>query len=283
MQFCRCMLLTLQIVIGASLSFLPTLTLAQTPETSTAQTQQTEDEFHWEVDLGLVVEHSRGRIRDLDYTNLDIQPSLWVAGGVYYKRFFVESAPIQGRNLTLGYTLRRTNSMQLNLIAGSWFGPISEEYQDEGTALNGIQERESTIEAGIELIYQFKDVDMHLRVMHDALARHKGSIVSIDMSKPLFTKTMLIQPTLGVTYISSNTTDYYYGISAAEATVDRPEYTAGSAWALSARVYVERPLSESWSIIGTASYSHASHEVHDSPIVNTPDAYNVSLGALWVF
>ena len=257
------------------------IALAEEKEQASETTEK--DEFHWEVDLGMVLNHRKALIDGLKYEENDINVLLWLSGGLYYKNFFIESTPRTGRPLTIGYTIKQTEDKQFNLITGSWFGPIMEDEQETTHILDGIKDRKTSMEAGVELNYRFDDIDIQVRLLHDVLSRHKGSIAGINVSKAFYTKTMLILPTLGLNYISENAVDYYYGIDTDEVTPIRPEYKPNGAWISNIHIYIERPLSESWSIIGTAGYYKVSDSISDSPIVNNDAGYNFSLGALWVF
>lgn len=240
-------------------------------------------EFHWEVDVGFVLNHRRDVIDTNHESNADLQANLWLSGGVYYGRFFLESAPVLSRPLTFGYTLKQTEHQQINLITGSFFEQISAADQTRGNRLDGILTRKPSTEGGVEINHQLGDTLYNLRLMHDLLGRHNGTIFSAQMSRPFFTATTLIQPAIGIAYINSNATDYYYGVAAEEVRENRPTYRPGSAWIASASVYLERPINDSWSAVTRLSYSHASSNITNSPLVNRDGSYNIHLGVMWVF
>lgn len=242
------------------------------------------DDFHWEVDLGLVLNHQKALIEGIYDIDAKIDLNLWLSGGLYYKNFFMESTPKRERSLVLGYTLHESKEKQINLITSSRFFPFSEEDQDEGNhKLDGIKPRDGSMELGLELNYRFADYDTQFQILHDALSVHHGSLLSVNISKPIFTANTMFLPSIGAAFITQNAIDYYYGVDFDEATLTRPEYTPSSSWAANVRLYVERPISESWSFISSASFTYVGKEISDSPLVDNDYGYNINIGVLWVF
>ncbi|MFD2168269.1 MipA/OmpV family protein [Thalassotalea euphylliae] len=243
-----------------------------------------ESGFHWELDLGVVAFYQQSLIESLAEYDKEIGINVVASGGIYFDNFFAEVAPYSGRPFTFGYTLHKSETRQLNLVAESHFFEISEEEQENGNLLDGINTRESSMEVGVEYFGILKKYDFRLTLLHDALNEHNGTIARADISRPYFTKYVMFVPGISVTYIDENATDYYYGVSPEEATSYRPAYKADSALITTARLYVERPIDEDWSVIAAASYSAFSDAINDSPIVNNRnEAYNISVGVLWTF
>lgn len=242
------------------------------------------DEFHWEVDLGLVLNKQKALIEGIGEIDSGVDLDLWLSGGLYYKNFFMESSPKRERSLALGYTLDETEERQINLIASSRFFPFSAEDQIAGNnKLDGIKARSGSMEMGVELNYRFKHYDAQIQVLHDALSVHNGSLLSVNISRPLFTANTIFIPSIGAAYISRNATDYYYGIDADEATATRPEYSPRDSWAANVRLYIERPVSKRWSFVGAISFVYVGEEISNSPIIDNDYGYDVRVGVLWVF
>ena len=238
----------------------------------------------WQLDLGLAAQHRKGLINSLDRDDDNASLVALVSGGLYYDKFFVEGSPFGRHPLTLGYTLKQTDSTALNLIGLSWFPTISEDDQEQGTLLNGINKRLASFEVGVEYVKRFTQSDVRIRALHDGLGRHDGYLFSFDYGRPMFTEDWLIMPSWGFSYLSENAVDYYYGVRAGEATTARPEYKPGDAWGITARIYAERPMGRNWTLFGFASYSRFSDAVTDSPLVTAQDGtHNVTIGVLWSF
>ncbi len=251
---------------------------------NTVFAQDSEATFIGQGDLGLAMQFSSGLIENLDQNDGTLTPSVLISGGLYYGNFFVEATPFGQNPLTLGYSIARDNDYQINIVGQSSFQEISERQQEQGSLLDGLLIRRSSFEIGVEYLTQFSEGDLRLRVLSDALNRHNGQLFSADYSRAFFTRSLLILPSIGVTYISENATDFYYGIAESETTTSRAAYTAESGWIVSARLYVERPLAKDWTLFGFASYSHFNDSITDSPIVTVNDGtYNLAVGVLWSF
>ena len=261
------------------------LTFAVNANTNTSEEEQYADQggFHWELDLGLLVSQRKILVESLiEDDGVDLNAV--ISGGVYFDNFFAEFAPFSGRPFTAGYTLYRKETRQLNIIAESNFYEISEEAQESGNLLDGINEREDSMEVGVEYFGIYKKYDFRVKLLHDGLGRHKGTIGSLELSRPIFTRHVMFVPGFTLAYYDNNATDYYYGVSKDEVTPSRSAYQADSAWIATARLYVERPMGDDWSFIGAASYSFVSNEIMDSPIVaHNQNPYSISVGVLWTF
>lgn len=247
--------------------------------------ESTETKIEWQVDLGLTVNYNRHFIEGLTERDDSFGLSPFVSGGVYYGKFYAEASPNTLHPLTFGYVLHDSDSHQFNLVAESWFFEISEENQSEDSSnLDGIITRKASFEAGVEYISTNHKYDFRVRLLHDALGRHNGTVATIEMARPIYTETTLWLPALSIAFVSSNAVDYYYGVHASEVRVGRPEYTAGSAYITAAQLYVERPFGERWSIIGFAGIALPSRNITESPLV-TPrsNGFNVGVGAIWTF
>ncbi|UAA38416.1 MipA/OmpV family protein [Paraneptunicella aestuarii] len=275
-KLATCLLLLISLALSITAN-------ANATESETTNAPVNEEDFHWEVDVGLLLKHSQTLIDGLKYESSDADLDLWLSGGAYYKNFFIESTPRMGRPITIGYTLKRTKDIQFNLITGTWFGPIREDQQKDTHILDGIKNRNPSLEAGIEMSYRFDEVNLNIRMLHDILSEHNGSLLSVNVSKAFYTKTMMILPTIGLSYLSENAVDYYYGIDEDEATPTRPVYQPSGTWVASLHLYLERPLSETWSVISTAGYFTVGDSLSNSPIVQHDYGYNISVGVLRVF
>ncbi|MCY7294783.1 MipA/OmpV family protein [Alteromonas sp. a30] len=242
------------------------------------------DDFHWEVDLGVVLSQRKSVVQSLDKVNFDADLKLWFSGGAYYKNIFIESTPNRNNQLTLGYTLVNTPKKQINLITSSWFYPFSASDQKSSSQrLDGIKKRKRTSEVGLEYNTLKYGFDTQFRVLHDAFSVHNGTIINLNIGKSLFTKTFYIRPSIGLAYITQNATNYYYGIDADETTNSRSEYHPSGDWIAAARLYLDRPINEHWSFVAAFNLAYVGNEISRSPIVDSSYSYDINFGVLWAF
>ncbi|MCC2614982.1 MipA/OmpV family protein [Aestuariibacter halophilus] len=242
------------------------------------------DDIEWQLDIGLALSYGQTLIEGMYRNDRQLALSLLLSGGVYVDDFFIESSPLSQHPLTLGYVVHADNKQQVNLIAESWFSTIDAEEQYDTQVLDGLDARNASLEVGVEYLTTIGKMDLRVRLLHDALGRHGGGLFSAELARQYYTRHALWMPSLGITVVSSDAVDFYYGVRPHEATLTRPVYTGSTAWIGSARLYAERPLGEDWSLIGFAGYAFFSDGIADSPIVgDRNDTFRVGMGVLWSF
>ncbi|NMP32432.1 MipA/OmpV family protein [Thalassotalea sp. M1531] len=246
--------------------------------------QDSADKMYWEVDVAFLLTYRKIIIPDIVEREKKISAAINLSGGFYYKDFFVEAAPLSGRPFTIGYSLFSDESQQVNLITESLFFKLDEDSQESGNMLDGINERKSSMEVGVEYFSILKKNDIRLKLLHDGLNRHNGTIATFEISRPFFTKHFMLVPGIAVSYVDDNAADYYYGVSREEVRSFRPEYHAKGSVISTVRVYLERPLNDSWSIVASGKYSYFGEGIADSPLVQgREDNYSFNFGVLWTF
>lgn len=249
-----------------------------------ANAEQPSPQWHWEIDLGVAVGYSQVLIESLHQHDRELSLTPLAAGGVYYRKLFIESTPMTNRPLTFGYSLLKRDNQQLNLIAESLFVEISEHEQERGHKLDGIDSRHASLEVGLEYYQALSQFDLRFSYLHDALGNHKGNYLSAELAYPIYTQQSLFLPSVSLEYLDSRIVDYYFGVAAHEATAHRPTYSPGGAWRTGIKLYVEHPLNASWSVLGMLKYAHVSDNISTSPLVSSrADTYSMQLGVLWSF
>lgn len=246
--------------------------------------QSNASDMYWEIDLGFLLTYRKILIPDILEREEKLTSSINLSGGYYYKDFFVEASPLSGRPFTIGYSLYSDDSHQVNIITESLFFTLNEDSQEQGFMLDGINERKSSMEVGVEYFAILKKNDVRFKVLHDGLGRHHGTVASVEVSRPFFTKHFMFVPGIAISYIDSNAADYYYGVSRQEATAFRSEYQAKASVISTARMYLERPINDSWSIVASGNYSYFSEGIGNSPLTQGRNkTYSFSVGVLWTF
>lgn len=247
-------------------------------------TSNEQNSWEWALDVGVAASYGRGLINDAIDLDEEVRLALLLSGGAYYGDFYVESNPTTHHPLTIGYVLDRQQSHEINLVVESYFYTIEDEHPEVENSLTGINIRRSSLEAGIEYITSFNNIDVRTRLLHDVLSRHSGGIASVEIARAYFTRHYFILPTFSVTYLSKNAVNYYYGVSEDEVTSERALYSAGDGLIGTFSVYIERPLDERWSLVSYAGYSMVNNAIANSPLVQRrDDAFRIGLGVLWSF
>jgi len=260
---------------------------AEPPKAPTADLKESldEDESYWELDAGAMVNFSRSYIKGINHNeDGNAGVNILVSGGYYYKNFFVETHPLIGRPFTIGYSLQRTKRFVVNVIAESLFIGFDEDSQNHGDYLTGINERKTSLDFGLEASYSHKYGEARVRMMHDVSNTHKGYMVAFDYAYPIFHKRWVFWPSYGISWISDDTTDYYFGIDENEVRFDRPVYTPSSAITQRVSMYAAYQYNTHLSFIAHGAYAIFSNNINDSPLVKpNDDTYTIGMGVMWSF
>lgn len=133
--------------------------------------------------------------------------------------------------------------------------------------LVGIADRKWAIELGPTIGYRSWPVHINWTYWGEVTGRHSGFASDVAFAYPIDLDRGFIVPRLIATYESAEHGQYYYSVTAAEATPARPAYTPGSTWNTSAEVRVGYELSPEWLLTATVGAEWLGSEITDSPIV----------------
>ena len=97
-------------------------------------------------------------------------------------------------------------------------------------------------------------------------------------------KRWVIWPSYGISWISDDSTDYYFGIDEDEARPDRPVYTPNSAITHKLSIYAAYQYNTHLSLISYGDYVVFSNNINDSPLVSpNDDSIRIGMGVMWSF
>jgi len=271
------------------LIFITSFTLSATEQpihnTEDIKKNLDDDNSYWELDLGLSINFDKHYIQGINkHEDGDFTGSVILSGGYYYRDFFIEVSPLIGRPFTFGYSLQRTKHFVVNLIAESLFQGFSEKSQHFGTQLTGINNRKTSLDGGIEVYYSYEYGETRFRALRDISNTHQGYIIAFDYAYPIFLKRWTVWPSYGISWLSEDTTQYYFGIDTNETAINRPAYKPQSAFTNKLNLYIAYQINSYLSVVGYGDYTLFSHNINQSPLV-TPNnnSYRLGLGVMWSF
>lgn len=137
----------------------------------------------------------------------------------------------------------------------------------ESPALAGLEERDATLDAGFSLTSTRAWGVASLKAVGDVLGVHEGFEVSASYEYPMQLGSWVVSPSIGVSWLSEELVDYYYGVRTSEAMPDRPAYFGDSAINASAGVNAVYRLGTNWDLLAGMQYVRFSGEITDSPII----------------
>ena len=180
--------------------------------------------------------------------------------------------------VSAGYLLSNGDHYRFSLLVQPIFNRLS---ASDSPQLAGIQTRQWSLAggAGLDLFGdwgQFKT-----NVFHDLLHRNNGTGASAEYQYSFHLGGWSLTPGIGLRWENANLTNYYYGVSPAEAIPGRPAYSPGSATSPYASIGLSTAISEHWQFHGDLSYTHFASAIHDSPIVDRSGSPTIFIGFVY--
>lgn len=138
----------------------------------------------------------------------------------------------------------------------------------DSPALAGMADRNSSWEGGFSLGGENDLGFAELTWFHDLLDNSNGTKVRLELGKFIETGRWTMSPSVLAIWLSGDFNNYYYGVTADEATASRPAYTAGAGLDLAAQTYVMYDINKRWHILGNLRADYLASAITDSPIVD---------------
>ncbi len=163
------------------------------------------------------------------------------------------------------YGLAGTGPWRLAASASYRIGVYEEE---DSLALAGMEDRESTLLAGLGFRYEIPGgVNLSLRYAHDVLDKIGGGSATARVSKGFQAGWFRFAPQLQINWLSADLTNHDFGVAPEEASFTRPAYNTGSSISYEAGLGSFIELTEDWRIFLSISAEFLPDEISDSPIV----------------
>jgi outer membrane protein len=199
----------------------------------------------------------------------------------YGKRFFLES-------LEPGVTLYESDANTFNLIATPGFDRVFFSRHDLQNVVVPfsiappsfarvvaeqsfpVGQRHTTYLAGPEWMFRHNDFIGQVSALYEVTGRHKGYELRAAVSAPLIQSKQSLVINAGLTWKSSATVDYYYGV--------KDLYRPDGALSPFVKLSYSLPLSPRWTLIAFAHYEYLADSIVDSPIVSDREVVTAFAG-----
>jgi MipA family protein len=196
-------------------------------------------------------------------------------------------------NGDIGWFMATGSDWSANLIAGvggerSFFSALNDSpvgfAPDGPTGLNGqpanndphtdgsypepeAPDRDYIIDGGLEVLYQWGRSELQVQLLTDISDRSNGQEVWVSWALPQQWGRFSFHPSIGVTWMSANTANYYYGVKKSEAQPGLPAYEVNDAFNYFARLSMSYQLTEHWQVVSVLQYEQLADDIADSPSV----------------
>lgn len=153
----------------------------------------------------------------------------------------------------------------------------------DASILNGMEKRKGSIWMGPSVTWNNNLGRVTAKLLADASGNSNGQQFSLEASKTYRYDKFSFTPRFGVTWLSANYVDYYYGVKANEARPDRLAYEGKSATNISAGVTTNYEVTNNQSIMLDVGFTKFGSGVTDSSLVDTSTVPEVRIGYLYRF
>lgn len=148
--------------------------------------------------------------------------------------------------------------------------------------LAGIRTRVWTVDGGVRFSLDEPWGRASATALHDLLDRNNGTTLSLGYEYPIaLGRGARLTPGMGLEWESANLTNYYYGVSTAEALPNRPAYSPGPALDPSVHLDLAMPLSPHWRLGAGVSYTRFGSSIRESPLIDRPGSLAVVISLAW--
>jgi outer membrane scaffolding protein for murein synthesis (MipA/OmpV family) len=179
-----------------------------------------------------------------------------------------------------GVHLFKNDALQFNLYARYRFQKLD---PDSHVFYQGLEERKQSLDAGIQAGLTQDWGELKFSWVTDTLDRHNGEEVRLSYRYRFVHGPWSFSPYLSWTWQDDNLTDYYFGVSEAEARPDRPAFSAGESQWLGFGMNTAWQLSDRIVLFGNFGFAGTETEVIESPLLEEAGFSQVFLGGTYIF
>lgn len=144
-------------------------------------------------------------------------------------------------------------------------------------------DRDYVIDGGLELLYQWHESELQVQLLTDISDKHHGQEVWVSWALPQQWGRFSFHPSIGVTWMSADTANYYYGVKESEAQPGLPAYDVNDAFNYFARLSMSYRLTEHWQLVSVLQYEQLADDIADSPSVVDDHVVTSFLGLYYEF
>lgn len=174
----------------------------------------------------------------------------------------------------VSYDLIQADNSRLSLRAA----PRFQGYDDsDSDFFEGMQDRDSSVDAGLGFNYDRDDWKFEAAAMVDALGKSDGYELSTKVGRVFRKGPIFLEPSLALSYLDDNNVDYYYGVREGEQTDFRAAYKGDATINATIGFSVSTPILFGGFTRLAMQHTWNGSNINDSPLVNSDSQWSVQL------
>ncbi|MDH4047254.1 MAG: MipA/OmpV family protein [Gammaproteobacteria bacterium] len=147
----------------------------------------------------------------------------------------------------------------------------------------GLEKREQSLDTGLQMSLNQKWGGLKLTWLAGALNRHNGQEVELAYRYRYDAGPWSISPYISWSWQNDNLTNYYFGVSEAEARPDRPAFVPGESEWVSVGLNTSWHATDRIVFFANFGFSGTDSEVVNSPLVDKPRFSTAFVGGTYIF
>ncbi len=154
----------------------------------------------------------------------------------------------------------------------------------DSETLTGMNERKTTWEGGLAFSATYHEAYIEIMVVHDLMNRYDSWMIKTEIGYDIKMGDFSFYPSVIIGYQSDDFVNYYYGVSAQEATTSvYNEYSAGAGIQVGAQTYIKYPFTDELSALINIRADKIPDDAASSPIVDNDYIYSGLLSLIYTF
>jgi len=154
----------------------------------------------------------------------------------------------------------------------------------DSTTLTGLDEREATWEGGLAFSATYKKAYIEIMALYDLLGRYDSWMIKTEIGYDIKLSDFSFYPSVIIGYQPDEFVNYYYGISAKEATTSAyNKYSAKAGYQFGIQTYIKYPFTDKLSALVNVRADKIPDNAAKSPIVNRDYIYSGLVSLIYTF
>ena len=154
---------------------------------------------------------------------------------------------------------------------------------DRNEFYQGLEERKQTLDAGLQVRSIREWGELRLSWLTDTLDRHNGQELQFTYRYRFQAGPWFISPYISLAWQDENLTNYYFGVSEAEATPERPAYDTGDSQWISFGLNTAWQMTDRITWFANFGFGGSDSDVSNSPLLAEEGFSQVFLGGTFTF
>ena len=154
----------------------------------------------------------------------------------------------------------------------------------DSDTLNGMDERKTTWEGGLAFSATYNKAYIEIMAVHDLMNRYDSWMIKTEIGYDIEVGNFSFYPSVIIGYQSDDFVNYYYGVSAKEATTSaHNEYSAEAGVQIGIQTYIKYPFTDELSTLINIRADKIPDNAANSPIVDNDYIYSGLVSLIYTF